>query len=60
MKKDWIKINWKELTSITFVLSIFIITSISKWGVIATIFSMVIFILLFIIILAWILDHEKK
>jgi len=60
MKKDWIKTNWKELTSITFVLSIFIITSILKWGVIATIFSMVIFILLFIIILAWILDHEKK
>jgi len=59
MKKDWIKTNWKELTSITFVLSIFIITSILKWGVIATIFGMVTFILLFIIMLAWLLDHLK-
>jgi len=58
--KKWIKNNWQPLISFLFITLLFVVTSILKWGIIATIFSMVIFILLFIIILAWILDHEKK
>jgi energy-coupling factor transporter transmembrane protein EcfT len=53
------KNNWWLLFYIIFVAVLFIVTSTLRWGFISAVFGILIFVLLFVLILAWVLDIIK-
>jgi hypothetical protein len=57
--KKWIKNNWPPVSCLLIITGFYIVASILKWGIASTIFGIITFVILFVIILAWILDVAK-
>jgi hypothetical protein len=57
--EKWIKNNWPPVSCLLIITGFYIVASILKWGIASTIFGIITFVILFVIILAWILDMAR-